>query len=310
MGRVLIVDDNEDNLLLFQEYLEDNGFETALATSGAEALGFLEENAVDVIVLDIQMPEMDGFEVCRRVKNNEATRDIPVIFVTAKFQDVDHVATGLYLGANDYLYKPVAEKELVARVSVMVRLKAADDEVRRISVTDELTGLYNRRFLRRRLDEELSRARRGQLPLAVVLLDLDHFKKVNDTYGHAIGDKALCAVAGVLEQSLRHGDIYGRWGGEEFLVFLPGNDREGAEITAERLRSAISALSLESLHAGLQLTASLGVSIFDGHDPASDQDALVARADKALYAAKAQGRDRVCLEPLRPAPSDPGSDDE
>jgi diguanylate cyclase (GGDEF)-like protein len=296
MGHVLIVDDNEDNLLLFQEYLEDHGFDTSLATSGAQALEFLKENTADVIVLDIQMPEMDGFEVCRRVKSNEATRDIPVIFVTAKFQDVDHVATGLYLGANDYLYKPVAEKELVARVSVMVRLKAAEDEVRRISVTDELTGLYNRRFLRKRLEEEISRARRSQLPLSVVMMDLDHFKNINDSYGHATGDKVLCAVAEVLENSLRHGDIFGRWGGEEFMIFLPGNDREGAEITAERLRAAIAGLDLGHLQPGLALTASLGVSIFDGQDTDASAHSLVARADKAMYVAKEAGRDQVHIE--------------
>lgn len=301
MGHVLIVDDNEDNLLLFQEYLEDHGFDTSLATSGTQALEFLEENTVDVIVLDIQMPEMDGFEVCRRVKSNEATRDIPVIFVTAKFQDVDHVATGLYLGANDYLYKPVAEKELVARVSVMVRLKAAEDEVRRISVTDELTGLYNRRFLRKRLEEEISRARRSHLPLAVVMMDLDHFKSINDTHGHAAGDKVLCSVAEVLEKSLRHGDIFGRWGGEEFMIFLPGNDREGAEITAERLRAAIAGLDTGHIQAGLQLTASLGVSIFDGEDPEANAHTLVARADKAMYAAKEGGRNQVNIEEAQPA---------
>ncbi len=295
MGRVLIVDDNEDNLLLFQEYLEDHGFETALATSGAQALSYLEDNAVDVLVLDIQMPEMDGFEVCRRVKVNEATKDIPVIFVTAKFQDVDHVATGLYLGANDYLYKPVAEKELVARVSVMVRLKAAEDEVRRISVTDELTGLYNRRFLRKRLDEEMSRARRSQIPLAVVMLDLDHFKDVNDSYGHAMGDTVLCAVGEVLEKSLRHGDVFGRWGGEEFMVFLPGSDDEGALITAERLRSAIAEMDMSRVHQDLSMTASLGVSVFDASDIEMEASGLIAQADRAMYASKENGRNQIHL---------------
>ena len=297
MGRVLIVDDNEDNLLLFQEYLEDNGFETQLANSGQQALDYLASAVdVDVIVLDIQMPDMDGFEVCRRVKSEPSTRDIPVIFVTAKFQDVDHVATGLYLGANDYLYKPVAEKELVARVNVMVRLKAAEDEVRRISVTDELTGLYNRRFLRKRLDEEISRAVRGQLPLTVVLLDLDHFKDVNDTYKHAGGDHVLRALAKVLESGLRQGDVVGRWGGEEFMAVLPNSDAKGALITAERLRHEIEVMDLSHVHADLRVSASFGIAVLDGASEEAaeiDTGTLIGRADTAMYAAKDGGRNRV-----------------
>ena len=293
MGRVLIVDDNEDNLLLFQEYLEDNGFETVLASSGQQALNYLEDNAVDVIVLDVQMPEMDGFEVCRRVKNQDHTKDIPVIFVTAKFQDVDHVATGLYLGANDYLYKPVAEKELVARVAVMVRLKAAEDEVRRISVTDELTGLYNRRFLRKRLEEELSRAKRSQSALSVVLLDLDHFKNINDTHGHNVGDEVLCAVSEVLQSGLRQGDVVGRWGGEEFMAILPNSDVAAARITSERLRKAVEKLDLSHIHEALKVTASFGIAVFDGLDPETDAAALISWSDTAMYAAKEAGRNQV-----------------
>lgn len=297
MGRVLIVDDNEDNLLLFQEYLEDHGFETQLAKSGQQALDYLAEDTdVDVVVLDIQMPDMDGFEVCRRVKSDEATRDIPVIFVTAKFQDVDHVATGLYLGANDYLYKPVAEKELVARVNVMVRLKAAEDEVRRISVTDELTGLYNRRFLRKRLDEEMSRAVRSQSQLTVVMLDIDHFKDVNDTYKHAGGDEVLRTLAGVLESGLRQGDVVGRWGGEEFMAILPNSGEKGALITAERLRSEIAQMDLKAVSPDLSVTASFGIVVMDGaSDDAAELESstLIGRADAAMYAAKDAGRNTV-----------------
>jgi diguanylate cyclase (GGDEF)-like protein len=297
MGRVLIVDDNEDNLLLFQEYLEDNGFETELAKSGQQALDYLGSDAdVDVIVLDIQMPDMDGFEVCRRVKSDDATRDIPVIFVTAKFQDVDHVATGLYLGANDYLYKPVAEKELVARVNVMVRLKAAEDEVRRISVTDELTGLYNRRFLRKRLEEEMSRAVRAQTQLSVVLLDIDHFKQVNETHRHAGGDQVLRQLARVLEDGLRQGDVVGRWGGEEFMAILPNSDAKGAHITSERLRLKIAEMDLTEVHADLKVTASFGIAVLDGDSDAAaetDSGTLIGRADTAMYAAKDAGRNRV-----------------
>lgn len=293
MGRVLIVDDNEDNLLLFQEYLEDNGFETALADNGQQALDFLNDNPVDVIVLDVQMPGMDGFEVCRRVKAQEHTKDIPVIFVTAKFQDVDHVATGLYLGANDYLYKPVAEKELVARVSVMVRLKADEDEMRRISVTDELTGLYNRRFLRKRLDEEMSRARRAQQALSLVMLDIDHFKQINDEHGHSVGDEVLVAISQVLQNGLRQGDVVGRWGGEEFMALLPGSHAEGANISAERLRLAVSQLDLSHFAGGLNVTASFGIAVFDPARSEADAATLLAWADGALYAAKEAGRDNV-----------------
>jgi len=293
MGRVLIVDDNEDNLLLFQEYLEDNGFETVLANGGHQALSYLEENMVDVIVLDVQMPEMDGFETCRHVKSQERTKDIPVIFVTAKFQDVDHVATGLYLGANDYLYKPVAEKELVARVAVMVRLKAADDEVRRISVTDELTGLYNRRFLRKRLEEEFSRARRDKSPLSVVLLDLDHFKVINDVHGHSVGDEVLCALGEVLQDGLRQGDVVGRWGGEEFMVILPNSDVAGARITAERLRQSVEDLALDSIKPSMKVTASFGIAVYDGFDPEIDASVLISWSDTAMYSAKEAGRNKV-----------------
>ncbi len=293
MGRVLIVDDNEDNLMLFQEYLEDNGFETALASSGQQALSYLEEHDVDVIVLDVQMPGMDGFEVCRKVKAQENTRDIPVIFVTAKFQDVDHVATGLYLGANDYLYKPVAEKELVARVSVMVRLKAAEDEVKRISVTDDLTGLFNRRFLRKRLDEELSRARRAGFPLSLLMMDLDRFKIINDALGHPAGDEVLKAIAGVLQSGFRQGDVVGRWGGEEFMALLPNSDAAGAQISAERLRKAVEELDLSAIAPNLQVTASFGIAVFQSSNPETDASDLISWADGALYAAKEAGRNTV-----------------
>ena len=236
MSRVLIVDDNEDNLFLFQEYLEDNGFEVVLARSGMEALNSLGEALVDAIVLDIQMPEMDGFEVCRRLKEEERTKEIPVIFVTAKFQDVDSVATGLYLGANDYLYKPVEEKDLVDRVTSVVG-PAADAE----AAIDASTGLPAWGSHRADLDEYLSRALSvGRV--SAICFAVGGFEQPD---APTDSEAAITRIARLLSSRARPKDLLGRWGERHFLMLLPGSREALAEKTAERLKGELLAVHRE-----------------------------------------------------------------
>ncbi|MEO1269379.1 MAG: response regulator, partial [Myxococcota bacterium] len=224
MSRVLIVDDNEDNLFLFQEYLEDNGFEVDLARSGTEALESLAHTLVDAIVLDIQMPEMDGFEVCRRLKEEDRTKEIPVIFVTAKFQDVDSVATGLYLGASDYLYKPVEEKDLVDRVTSVI------GPVADATAVDVATGLPAWDVERVALDEHINRTLSAGRGLSLAQVAIGGFD-ASDAPSDA--DAAMIRIARVLSSKARPKDLLGHWGPRQFLVLMPGSRLPIAQKTAE-----------------------------------------------------------------------------
>ena len=232
MSRVLIVDDNEDNLFLFQEYLEDNAFDVLLARSGAEALKLLDVEKVDVIVLDIQMPGMDGFEVCQHLKGSEQTKNIPVIFITAKFQDVDSVATGLYLGASDYLYKPVEEKDLVERVQVVLGPSLSTAA----STTDSVTGLPNTERMSVLLEESIESAQRGNKVLSLVLFEiggLDAPGAPKDT------EAAESRIAKILSLKIRQKDAIGHLADRQLLLLLPGSREESACGTAERLKSEV-----------------------------------------------------------------------
>ncbi|MFQ5701233.1 MAG: diguanylate cyclase [Acidobacteriota bacterium] len=292
MATILLVDDEEVNLYALKIILESRGYTCVTASNGPDGLRLASERQPHAILLDIQMPVMDGFEVCRRLKQNEQTRRIPILLLTARYRDHDEVVRGLDLGANDYVTKPFNSDELLARVAVMVRVRNAEEAVRHASLTDELTGLYNRRTLQQRLEEELHRAIRYSCNLSCIMLDIDHFKKINDTHGHPAGDSVLVQIAEILRRHVRKSDLAVRYGGEEFLLVLFGNDKSGCMRVAERVRADVESHGFEFDGTSIRVTISSGVATFpdDGVKTAED---LVACADSALYEAKTSGRNVV-----------------
>ena len=292
MPTVLLVDDEEVNIYALKIILESRSYQCLTASSGVEALRIAVEALPDAILLDIQMPGMDGYEVCQQLKKDPRTEPIPIVFLTARHCDNEEIVRGLELGANDYITKPFNQEELLARVGVMVRVRTAEDALRNASQTDELTGLKNRRFLQQRLEEELHRASRYSMKLSCIMLDIDHFKKINDNHGHSAGDHVLREVASVISRHVRKSDIAVRYGGEEFVVLLFESDKTQAKRVAERIRKDIESRAFCWNGQGLNLTISSGVATFP-EAGITTPDELVSRADSALYSAKASGRNAV-----------------
>lgn len=292
--KILIVDDERFNLNLLHVLLRED-YRTMVATNGEQAFKAASSGAPDLILLDVNMPGIDGFEVCRRLKDEPATRNIPVIFITAMHDAADETQ-GFDLGAVDYITKPFHSAVVKARVRTHLRLKQQSDLLERYAFLDALTGLANRRAFDDKIVEEWNRCRRSTSPLSVLLIDIDHFKSYNDHYGHGAGDLCLSNVARTLSGCLqRAGDLLARYGGEEFVAVLPGNDADSAAVIAERLRAAVDALKLphQASAAGEHVTVSLGVATMAPSDASSHAD-LLAAADEALYQAKREGRNRWC----------------
>jgi diguanylate cyclase (GGDEF)-like protein len=299
---ILVADDEPINRSLIQRRLEREGYRVFVAENGHVAVELARETLPDLVILDVMMPEMDGLEACRLIKEDERTRDLPVIFLSAR-DETEMKVNGLTLGANDYISKPFKAEELLARVSVAIRLKRERDQLRATAaaatasaelaheqaMTDALTGLLNRYGLQRTLQREHSEARRYHRPLSCLLIDLDHFKFVNDTYGHPAGDIALQQIAEILSKAVRGSDMVFRYGGEEFLVLLPETNLEGASALAEKIRLAADAQLFGDGHI-FPLTLSAGVASLSDQESGND---MIARADMALYDAKAGGRNRV-----------------
>ncbi|MCG5494964.1 diguanylate cyclase [Ectothiorhodospira variabilis] len=294
--RVLVVDDSRINLQLLHNIL-DRRYQVSVAIDGEQALRRAESLRPGLILLDIKMQGMDGYEVCRRLNALEATQDIPVIFVTAKDQQEEE-RKGLELGAVDYITKPFLPAIVEARVRNHIELKRQRDTLARLSRIDGLTGIANRRQFDDVLMQEWNHAGRTGGCIGLILLDIDHFKPFNDHYGHVAGDDALQAVARALSDTLpRTTDLVARYGGEEFVCVLPGTNREGVLTVAQRIRAAILALGIphaaSSTHT--HLTVSLGVASARPKLHEGDPGALINLADEALYKAKASGRNQVGL---------------
>jgi diguanylate cyclase (GGDEF)-like protein len=297
-ARILVVDDHEDNIELLRARLEARGYEVTAAMDGQEALDSVAASPPDLILLDVMMPRIDGIEVARRIKGNSELPFIPIIMQTALETTEDKVE-GLDAGADDYITKPINFAELEARVNSLLRIKAlqrelADANIKllRVSQTDGLTGLDNRRHLEERLHEMFDHAARLNEPLACMMCDVDHFKSVNDTYGHQAGDAVLRQVAEVLRTTAREIDRVGRYGGEEFLVLLPGASADDGAAFAERVRREIEAREFAYDGGTLRRTISAGVAAWP--DPEiPHREALIKAADDALYTAKESGRNRV-----------------
>ena len=305
---ILSVDDLPQNLQALGSLLDNAGYATTFASSGQQAIDRARSARPDLILLDLMMPGMNGLQTCFALQEDPQTREIPIIFITAN-PDREHLLAAFAAGAVDYVTKPFEVRELLARVKTHLELKHAKDElkralaqVERLAATDALTGLFNRRYLCAAGDQEFHRARHENAPFCVLLLDLDRFKQINDTYGHAVGDEVLRSTARCLLQSLRPSDIAGRFGGEEFLAILPATLVRQALPLAHYLRHAIT-IAAEVAIGITGVTASFGVAAYRCGDDSFE--ALVKRADRALYRAKDRGRNCVCTSihcsPIVPA---------
>jgi diguanylate cyclase (GGDEF)-like protein len=293
-GRILVAEDSLVIRTVVSDQLEDEGYEVVQAGDGESALTQCAITRPDAILLDIEMPGLDGHQVLARLKADADLRDIPVVFLTGRTSTADMVA-GLRAGAHDYLKKPFEPAELIARVGGAVRIKRLQDELRvrneqldRLSRIDGLTGLANRRHIDEQLRREVSTAVRHHQSIAVLMLDIDHFKRVNDLEGHPAGDEVLRVFASRVQSACRDGDTPGRWGGEEFVVIAPQTDVSGAMTLAERIRSLVAEAPIDLGARSLSITVSIGCAA--GRQLGSE---LIAAADAALYRSKADGRNRV-----------------
>jgi diguanylate cyclase (GGDEF)-like protein len=292
--RLLIVDDQSVNIqALHQSFAADH--QVFMATSGAQALALCARELPDLVLLDVVMPDMDGYEVCRRLKADAATRDIPVIFVTASSDEAAETR-GLDCGAVDFITKPFNPKVVRARVRTHLTLKAQTDLLRHWVYIDGLTGVRNRRDFDERLVTEWGRSARRRSELSVILIDVDFFKRFNDTYGHQAGDDCLRRVAAALGGPLRRpGDLLARYGGEEFVCLLPDTGLAGAMNVARQLGAQVFAQQIEHANSAVApvVTVSLGMCAKPG-DASGSAEQLLREADAQLYAAKARGRHRAC----------------
>ena len=292
---VLVVDDEPDKRLLLALALRNEGYEVHTAVDGVEGLAAVEEHQPDLIVTDVMMPRMDGYEMIRRVRGNPQTKFIPVIIQSAARNESSDVRLGSELGALGYLTDPTDLDLLRARARTLLELKQYLDSCQEAAFTDHLTGLANRRRFERQLEREVARTERYGHPFCLLLIDVDDFKGVNDAHGHEAGDEALRRVANVIQSGTRGIDTGARIGGDEFAVILPETALARGLEVAERLRAAISSVEVEQ---GGRVTASIGVAELPMC--ARGGDDLRAAADAALYEAKRAGRDRTARAPAEP----------
>ncbi len=289
---------------IIKGFLEKNDYQVSWVENGIAAFKNAKIGDVDLILLDRILPDVDGSAVCRWLKLDQSTRDIPIIMLTSKDTIADKVA-GLAAGADDYLPKPFDESELNARIFVQLKKKSQQDQllmenrrledkltqVETLAIIDSLTGLFNRRRFESILSVEFKRAARYQTSLSCLMIDIDHFKKVNDTYGHQGGDIVLREIVQLIQENIREVDTAARWGGEEFVVLSPNTAKENAKLSAARILKAVS----EHTFTGLgqqQITVSIGIAGMP--DPAMDsKEKLLHAADLAMYEAKKNGRNRV-----------------
>lgn len=300
---VLIVDDQVSNLKMLLTFLQDHGYSVRIAESAKRALQVLEDYTPDCILLDVMMPEISGFELCQSLQTNKKTTGIPIIFMSA-LDAIEDKIKGFAVGGVDYITKPFQDVEVLARVNTHITLRRQKlelervqmalllqtEQLERLSITDDLTGLHNRRCLKLVFDREYQRGMRHKSDLSCLALDLDHFKRVNDTYGHKIGDTVLQKFSYILLDAIRATDFCFRIGGEEFIILLPETDTDGALQTAEKIRKVVAAEQF--IGVGHTVTVSIGISTI-GKDQLEKTNDLLNNADKALYTAKRNGRNRT-----------------
>ncbi|QJB57090.1 diguanylate cyclase [Pseudodesulfovibrio sp. zrk46] len=319
-AKILIVDDRPENLLTLESLLDEPDVELVKANSGEEALAQILDHDFALVLLDVQMPGMDGYEVAELMRGNKKTKNIPIIFVTAEVRGEHHLFKGYECGAVDYLFKPLNTMVFQSKVGVFLDLFRQKDALRRktveldmklveleelqqqleetneqlllLSITDGLTGLLNKRQFDVIFADEWNRALRNKSSLSLIMLDIDHFKPYNDTYGHALGDDCLIKVAHAISDVVKRDvDKVARVGGEEFAIILPGTDLEGAEFVAEKVRKQVEKLGIPHTKSSIseRVTASVGASSTIPQKEQIVRD-LIKTADTALYQAKTDGR--------------------
>jgi diguanylate cyclase (GGDEF)-like protein len=302
LPRVLIVEDDPLAKTILSSVLKKEGYPYAIASNGQEALDKYSDEFFPIIITDWLMPEMDGLELCRLIRSMKINRYIYIILVTGQDSRED-VVKGLESGADDYIIKPIHQAELRVRLKGACRildlestLKNSLAEIHELSIRDRLTGAFNRVYMDHQLGQELVRSNRYHRPLSILMCDLDHFKAVNDTYGHLAGDGVLKSCVDIVSSSLRHGiDWIARYGGEEFVIVLPETDQVGANILAERLRERIAGTPVNLAGCEIDITASFGtvtlIPTNSGNVRYMEQ--VLNVADTCLYQAKNEGRNRV-----------------
>ncbi|MDW7681568.1 MAG: diguanylate cyclase [bacterium] len=305
---VLVVDDLHLNRKLQRLYLTEVGYRVVLAEDGIDALHKVKDVLPDLILLDVMMPRMNGFEVCRHIKHNVKTRYIPIIMVTA-LNEIESKIKGIESGADDFICKPFNKLELLARVKSLLRIKYlnkelqlkvrqledAQIELKKLAVTDGLTGAYNYRFFKEQLQKEITRAQRHKSHVSIVMIDIDYFKNYNDTHGHPAGDEVLKTISALLKKNIRNLDVAARYGGEEFVLILIESDKNAASIVARKIKDLVEKFKFkaEETQPNGKITVSIGVSTYP--DDAQSFGQLVELADERLYKAKNAGRNRVVL---------------
>lgn len=302
-----MVEDSPTQAEWLGEVLARDGYEVQIARDGRDAIRRVRGDPPDLVLLDMILPDMDGLEVLRILKARAEDQFIPVILLSVK-ADLDSRVAGLRIGADDFLAKPFADAEIQARAGAMLRIKNLQDQLRaaksqleKLSITDGLTGLYNHRHFEERLHEEFRRSHRYSDPIALIMLDLDHFKSINDRFGHPFGDRVLRGTAELISTSIRDPDVCARYGGEEFAIILPRAHLQGALAVAERIHREMGQKTYpvdpdpgRTKPADVRVTASLGIAFYPSKDVTS-AETLVKFADEALYRAKREGRDAICL---------------
>ncbi len=290
---VLMVDDVPKNLQVLGTMLSKEKYRIAAASNGEQAIAIADDTLPDLILLDVMMPGLNGYETCTKLKSISKIKEIPVIFLTAKIETED-VVKGFKVGAVDYVTKPFNSFELLARVRTQVELKTNRDLLKeqnellqKLSITDRMTGLYNHQYIIDSLSKRIAESKRYKQPLSIAMMDIDFFKKVNDSHGHAFGDHVLIKISSIMEDTIRKTDMVGRYGGEEFLVIFTNTDSKNALKTTERIRESVEKQKWDK--------PKLKVTISGGVGQAKDEDAseIIIKVDNLLYKAKENGRNRI-----------------
>ncbi len=304
-GTILVVDDQPANLKVLLSFLKEHRFGIRIAESGERALEVLKTFIPDIILLDVMMPGIDGFETCHLIKEQEETAEIPIIFISA-LDAIEDKISGFEAGGVDYITKPFQRIEVLTRINTHLRLRRKEQELikaldevvkqqkifKQLSITDELTGLYNRRHLNTILSQEFQRSLRHDNDLSCLMLDLDHFKQVNDQYGHDFGDIVLKTFSLIIQDVIRSSDYAFRFGGEEFLILLPETNIEGAMQVGEKIRLRMTQEIISSGDIQTTVKVSIGIASMRHHNP-ENCGRLLTLADKVLYSAKEGGRNQV-----------------
>ncbi|MFY9100342.1 diguanylate cyclase [Aliarcobacter cryaerophilus] len=293
---ILVVDDMTTTLLLLHDLLKDT-YEVKIAKSGTKALEILESpNDIDLILLDIEMPDINGYDVCKRIKNNETIKNIPIIFITGRTSQEDE-EYGLNLGAIDYITKPFNKAIVKLRIKNYLDLKIKNDMLEKLSMYDGLTNIRNRRFFDETFEKTFSEIKRDKKSLAVLMIDIDFFKPYNDNYGHGQGDETLRKVAKALEKTIkRASDFVARYGGEEFVILLKDINKNGVEAVANNLLNAVRELKITHEFSKIEnyVTISIGASFYNSNSDVTKLE-LLLKADETLYNVKNSGRNDFAI---------------